>query len=52
MDQISAQISALSDKIDRAIISEMMERYDRYRLNLNSEKVSLFILSNMPTHWR
>ena len=37
MDQISAQISALSDKIDRAIISEMMERYDRYRLNLNSD---------------
>lgn len=37
MDQISAQISALSEKIDRAIISEMVERYDKYRLNLNSD---------------
>jgi len=37
MDQISAKISALSDKIDHAIISEMVERYERYRLNLNSD---------------
>lgn len=37
MDQISTQISALSDKIDRAIISDMVERYDRYRLNLSSD---------------
>lgn len=37
MDQISAQISALSDKINRAIINDMLERYDKYRLNLSSD---------------
>lgn len=37
MDQVSAQISTLIDKIDRAMVNEMQERYHKYRLNLSSD---------------